>query len=118
MELRIGSEGQAVTQVQNKLNSLGFDVGVADGQFGEKTYSGVRAFQLRNNLDSSGIVNQETYNKIFGIGNSSSTTNPLSHGGNMLTTYIEKIKANKIYMGIAIVGIAGISFLAYKKIKK
>ena len=54
--LRIGSTGSDVVQLQTKLNSIGYQVGPADGIFGWKTQSGVIAFQKANSLTADGIV--------------------------------------------------------------
>jgi peptidoglycan hydrolase-like protein with peptidoglycan-binding domain len=116
MEFRIGSEGNSVKSIQSKLNSIGFNVGTADGKFGQKTYEGIRQFQLSKKINATGIADQQTIDLLFA--NDSRSVSSTTNGGNMLTTYIEKIKSNKLYMGAAILGIAGLSFLAYKKVKK
>ncbi|WP_370659893.1 lytic murein transglycosylase [Paraglaciecola algarum] len=45
---------------QDKLNQLGFDVGVADGILGPATRKGVRAFQLSVGLIADGYPSKET----------------------------------------------------------
>ncbi|MGS2719836.1 lytic murein transglycosylase [Paraglaciecola aestuariivivens] len=47
-------------QFQENLNSLGFDVGVADGILGPATRTGVRAFQAKHNLIADGYPSQAT----------------------------------------------------------
>lgn len=119
MELKIGSSGSSVTQIQTILNNLGIDVGVADGIFGQKTYEGVRKFQLTKGLNATGIVNDLTISKLkTAMANKNSLSSNPINGGNMLTNYIDKIKSNKLYLGAAIAGLAGVSFLIYKKVKK
>jgi peptidoglycan hydrolase-like protein with peptidoglycan-binding domain len=39
---RQGSRGNEVTEIQNKLNELGYNVGTADGIFGAKTAQAVK----------------------------------------------------------------------------
>ncbi|HID0815689.1 TPA: peptidoglycan recognition protein family protein [Clostridium botulinum] len=59
-----GSTGSAVTDLQNKLNSLGYNCGVADGIFGTNTYNAVVAFQKDKKLGVDGIVGTQTMNAI------------------------------------------------------
>lgn len=63
--LRRGSQGDSVKIIQNQLNRLGFNVGVADGIFGAGTESGVRSYQQSRNLTVDGLVGQETWNKLM-----------------------------------------------------
>ncbi len=58
--LRKGSVGDLVTQLQNKLVSLGFDAGTADGKFGPSTAAAVSAFQASKGLQVDGIVGPQT----------------------------------------------------------
>jgi NlpC/P60 family/Putative peptidoglycan binding domain len=51
-----GSAGGAVAVVQETLTKLGFNVGLADGQFGSRTQRAVREFQAANTLKADGIV--------------------------------------------------------------
>ena len=44
-DLSMGSKGDAVSELQNKLNELGYSVGVVDGDFGGKTENAIKAFQ-------------------------------------------------------------------------
>lgn len=62
--IRKGSKGEAVTQLQNDLNRLGFNVGNVDGIFGEKTYIAVREFQQYYGLTVDGIAGEKTLDKI------------------------------------------------------
>ena len=72
--LRRGSSGEAVTQLQTKLNELGYDCGKADGKFGAQTETAVKKFQKDNNLTDDGKAGpvtlqalEEVYNKAKGI---------------------------------------------------
>src|SRR5258705_11787357 len=58
--LRQGSVGDLVTQLQNRLVSLGFDAGTADGNFGPKTAAAVSAFQASKGLQVDGIAGPQT----------------------------------------------------------
>jgi len=62
--LRLGSRGESVKILQLKLNELGFNVGFADGVFGNNTNTAVRQFQLANKLLSDGIVGQNTWKAL------------------------------------------------------
>lgn len=58
--LKLGSEGDKVKELQNKLNSLGYDCGAADGIFGSKTLAAVKAFQKDKGLAVDGVVGVNT----------------------------------------------------------
>lgn len=54
--LALGSQGQAVSQLQQKLSSLGLYSGSVTGYFGLQTAAAVKAFQKAHNLDAVGSV--------------------------------------------------------------
>lgn len=56
--LKLGSKGEEVKTLQNKLNIK------ADGVFGNDTERAVKEFQSRNNLKADGIVGTNTWNKL------------------------------------------------------
>ncbi|MBO9128380.1 peptidoglycan-binding protein [Bacillus sp. 165] len=58
--LRKGSRGAAVTELQQKLTSLGFDTRGVDGIFGSNTDQAVRKFQAAHGLAVDGIVGLAT----------------------------------------------------------
>ncbi|MEW6430611.1 MAG: peptidoglycan-binding protein [Myxococcota bacterium] len=60
MNLRIGSSGQNVLTLQQKLREAGFDPGPLDGDFGPLTDRAVRAFQRARGLDVDGIAGPAT----------------------------------------------------------
>jgi peptidoglycan hydrolase-like protein with peptidoglycan-binding domain len=64
--LKKGSKGADVKTLQTKLNSLGFNCGIADGDFGTKTYNAVIAFQRAKGLEADGIVGPLTWNALNG----------------------------------------------------
>ncbi len=74
--LKLGSEGSAVRQVQQRLKALGYYTGVADGVFGTETQSAVKAFQRRNGLTADGKVGSQTLQKL----NSSSAVRAAGSG--------------------------------------
>lgn len=64
MLVKYGNKGKDVKWVQESLNKLGFNCGIADGIFGSRTYSGVVAFQKYYSLTIDGIVGSQTEKKI------------------------------------------------------
>jgi putative chitinase len=60
MILRVGSRGEQVRQLQQKLGLS------ADGVFGRGTEQAVRNFQTKNNLSPDGIVGENTWKRIMG----------------------------------------------------
>ncbi len=63
-ELRLGSRGSAVIRLQNLLRNAGFNPGPADGVFGRRTENAVRAFQARQRLTVTGVVNIATWRAL------------------------------------------------------
>ena len=57
---KYGSRGSEVTQIQQRLQELGYDPGKADGIFGERTQQAVLAFQRDQGLSADGIVGEKT----------------------------------------------------------
>jgi curli biogenesis system outer membrane secretion channel CsgG len=53
-----------VRDAQNRLNQLGYDVGVADGQMGRKTVDQLRAFQRDRRLPVTGVLDTATRNEL------------------------------------------------------
>ncbi|WP_100374110.1 C40 family peptidase [Bacillus sp. FJAT-45037] len=62
--LRDGSRGNAVTQLQDNLRSLGFFNQHSTGTFGSITAQAVRTFQVAHNLTADGVAGPQTLNKI------------------------------------------------------
>ncbi|GAB6153385.1 NlpC/P60 family protein [Desulfosporosinus burensis] len=58
--LKLGSSGPDVVELQTKLNYVGFNVGKADGIFGNMTQQGVMTFQKDNGLTVDGLVGPMT----------------------------------------------------------
>lgn len=68
MLLKLGSEGEDVKKLQQKL---GVD---PIGKFGPKTDAAVRAWQSSNGLTADGIVGPSTWSKLFGESTTASPT--------------------------------------------
>ena len=64
--------GDDVKAVQNKLNSLGFNCGTADGYYGNATKNAVISFQSAKGIDTDGVVGPTTWKLLF---NSSASNN-------------------------------------------
>lgn len=61
--LKIGATGEEVKILQEKLTKRGFNL-LADGQFGPRTESAVKAFQGSVNLPVTGIVDTGTWSAL------------------------------------------------------
>ena len=62
--LKKGSTGSDVRELQTKLNSIGYNCGSVDGIFGTKTLAAVKKFQQKYKLAVDGIVGKNTYKKL------------------------------------------------------
>ena len=86
--------GEDIKAVQNKLNSLGYNCGTADGYYGNATKSAVISFQSAKGLTADGEVGPATWNALF---SSSSTSTGSSYTRLLKVTsplmYGEDIKA-------------------------
>ena len=72
-QLAFGAIGEATKQLQEDLNSLGFDCGDADGIFGTKTKAQVIEFQRKYGLEDDGVAGPLTLAKIKSVKNASTT---------------------------------------------
>ena len=63
--LELGSEGSEVKKLQKRLIDLGYLSGTADGKFGEKTETALKAFQEANGLEADGKAGTKTQNKLY-----------------------------------------------------
>lgn len=82
--LKVGSRGENVRRVQNRLIALGYSVGKygADGVFGSSTKNAVIKFQSDHNLSKDGIVGNKTMNALFGSTTPTTTSNTSVSSGN------------------------------------
>ena len=65
VSIKKGDNGEPVVEIQGRLAKLGYLSSSADGSFGPGTEQAVMNFQAANGLFSSGVVNENTYNKMF-----------------------------------------------------
>jgi GH25 family lysozyme M1 (1,4-beta-N-acetylmuramidase) len=63
----IGSTGETVKWVQNRLKELGYYDGSVDGLYGPKTRKAVISFQGKNGLSTDGIAGYNTISMLFYI---------------------------------------------------
>ena len=62
--LRLGSTGEDIIYLQNRLNGIGFGYLVVDGTFGVSTEEAVKNFQRYYSLTVDGIVGIQTWAKL------------------------------------------------------
>lgn len=63
-ELSFGTKGPQVLALQEALFRLDYPVGKRDGDFGGITRAAVLAFQADNNLETTGVVDKATWDKL------------------------------------------------------
>ncbi len=61
-----GDQGQDIASIQGQLNALGYNVGSADGDFGDATANAISDFQRDRGLDVDGVIGAETYRALMG----------------------------------------------------
>lgn len=59
--LKLGMQGEAVSQLQERLKATGFFTGTVDGVFGAETQTAVQEAQRRYNLEADGVVGPATW---------------------------------------------------------
>ena len=79
--------GEDIKAVQNKLNSLGYNCGTADGYYGNATKNAVISFQSAKGIDTDGVVGPTTWKLLFNSSSNGSdysrilkVTSPLMYG--------------------------------------
>lgn len=78
--LRKGSTGSDVTELQKLLNSTGYGYNLAeDGKFGSKTLAAVQDYQKRSGLEVDGIVGTKTWGALTSASNQSASSNTSSN---------------------------------------
>lgn len=63
-ELKLGDESELVLALNQRLDAMGYDVGVPSKKFTEKTDDAVRRFQAENEMEMTGICDVVTQLKI------------------------------------------------------
>jgi peptidoglycan LD-endopeptidase CwlK len=81
-----------VIAVQKRLNSLGYNVGHADGSFSEMTIKALKRFQRANMLYPDGVVNPRTRRKLFNPHPKDKVEyQPTSNSISSLNSYVAKL---------------------------
>jgi len=75
-----GARGSEVTELQKRLNMLGYVVGPIDGIFGSQTEKAVRLFQKEHGLAVDGIVGPQTVRELKRLTGQSVTAGGTSVG--------------------------------------
>jgi len=63
--LQSGSAGEAVSELQRALRSLGYFAGECDGVFGDATLAAVKRFQMANGLTETGAADRSTQIRLY-----------------------------------------------------
>ena len=63
--LRVGSTGSDVSDMQTRLQELGYYTGEIDGRFAGGTQAAVEAFQTANGLTADGIAGRQTQDLLY-----------------------------------------------------
>jgi len=61
-----GDQGEDIALIQQRLSSLGYETGAADGDFGTVTENAVKNFQRDKGLEADGIIGTQTYQLLMG----------------------------------------------------
>ena len=84
-ELKYGSTGDDVKELQRTLNAHGYNLNV-DGVWGDNTDAAVRKYQKTNGLTVDGIVGENTWGSLLGT-NKNTTTEPKKYSDIDLSKY-------------------------------
>lgn len=84
--LKLGVKSEDVKNLQITLSALGYNVGVADGDFGTQTQAAVKAFQKKYGLSQDGVVGTNVWNALRTVlGGNSATITPPAEGETAVT---------------------------------
>ncbi len=102
---KVGSRGDEVRRIQNKLKSLGFFNGTVDGIYGVQTQSAVKRYQRSVGITADGVAGPKTL-LYLGLGSSSgSSTSGYSSSDTFLLAKIIAAEARgESYTGQVAVG--------------
>lgn len=103
---KLGSRGEEVRKIQQKLKNWGYYTGSVDGIYGTKTRDAVKYFQRKNGLTVDGIAGKKTL-AAMGISSSSSSSSSGSYSSNdiyLLAKVIGAEARGESYTGQVAVG--------------
>ena len=69
VQLKLGDEGEIVTELQNRLKQLGHYEGELTGKYDEKTQEAVAKFQTSQKLEPTGIFDEAAFDKLRDLQN-------------------------------------------------
>lgn len=90
-----------VTDLQKKLNSLGYSVGAADGVYGSATTAAVKRYQSANGLTADGLAGYRTLAKLS-LGSTSGSGGSYASTASKVRTYSLSRDKNKTIYGIKV----------------
>jgi N-acetylmuramoyl-L-alanine amidase len=101
---QIGSSGEEVRNIQQKLKNWGYYSGAVDGLYGNQTFNAVMKFQRKNGLAVDGIAGPQTL-AALGLPTGTSTSGGPSNGDvNLLAHIIYGEARGEPYTGQVAVG--------------
>lgn len=102
---KIGSRGEEVKKIQQKLTELGIFNDKIDGIYGKKTSNAVKIFQKNNGLQEDGIAGPQTLKKLEISSSIESSKNNASNSNEQLLARIISAEARgEPYLGQVAVG--------------
>lgn len=72
-------QGEDVTDLQNRLNTLGYDCGKVDGKFGSSTEKGVKSFQKAAGIEVDGKFGKDSFKALVTMENKPEQENTVTH---------------------------------------
>ncbi len=100
---KLGSRGDEVRRVQQKLKSLGYYTGKVDGIYGVQTQKAVRSFQKNCGITADGIAGPKTL-LFLGLSGGTSSSKYSSADINLLARLISAEARGESYTGQVAVG--------------
>ena len=101
---RLGSRGEEVRKIQQKLKNWGYYSGGVDGIYGTQTQNAVKSFQRKNGLTADGIAGKDTLNAMGISSGSSSSGKFTSNDIYLLAKVIAAEARGESYTGQVAVG--------------
>lgn len=101
---RLGSRGEEVRKIQQKLKNWGYYSGGVDGIYGTQTQNAVKSFQRKNGLTADGIAGKTTLNAMGISSGSSSSGKFTSNDIYLLAKVIAAEARGESYTGQVAVG--------------
>lgn len=89
---KIGSEGSEVRLIQSFLKSLGYNISVVDGDFGNQTFLAVKQYQRNKKIEVDGEVGPETISFMKADGFLFSDERGASVSPELVKKFIERLK--------------------------